>query len=91
MFDCSGTKRGSVFTIVYSVGAKTVSEVLTAAARYSQLIPFVHYIPVSQQDLETDLPAKLAWARAHDAECARIAANAQQLAPPPQPAAEERD
>ena len=40
----------------------------------------MHYIPVDAERLEEDLPAKLAWARAHDAEARQIAANAQAFA-----------
>lgn len=47
---------------------------------FSQLVPFVHYIPLSLENIETDLPEKLAWALAHDEDCARIAANARQFA-----------
>jgi len=47
---------------------------------YSQMVPFVHYIPVDAQRLEEDLPAKLAWARAHDDEAKQIALNAKAFA-----------
>merc|ERR1719353_1681700 len=49
---------------------------------YSQMVPFVHYIPVDARRLEEDLPAKLAWARAHDDEARQIALN---LAHPVEP------
>jgi hypothetical protein len=47
---------------------------------FSELVPFVHYIPVDEERLEDDLPAKLQWAREHDAECKQIAANAKAFA-----------
>ena len=46
------------------------------------MVPFVHYIPVDAQRLEEDLPAKLAWARAHDDEAKQIALNAKAFPTP---------
>ena len=38
---------------------------------YSELVPFVHYIPVDAEHIEDDLPGKLRWALEHDAEYAQ--------------------
>merc|ERR1719199_1731871 len=44
------------------------------------LQPFVHYVPVDKADFEADLLRKLARAKAHDDEAARIAARGQSFA-----------
>ncbi len=45
---------------------------------YSQIHPWVHYIPVNE-DL-SDLIEKVLWAQSHDEECRRIASNSHQFA-----------
>lgn len=40
---------------------------------FDDLKPFVHYIPVKFETMEEDLPAKVQWAKAHDAEARGIA------------------
>jgi len=45
---------------------------------YDRLTPWRHYVPVNAD--MTDLVEKIAWCRAHDAECAAIAVNGQALA-----------
>jgi len=47
---------------------------------FDDLRPMEHYVPVSFENLETDLPAKVRWALAHDNECRRIAENAKLFA-----------
>lgn len=45
---------------------------------YDRLTPWRHYVPVNAD--MADLIEKIAWCRSHDAECAAIAANGQNLA-----------
>jgi len=45
---------------------------------YSQIQPWVHYIPVNE-DL-SDLVEKILWAQSHDEECRKIASNSHQFA-----------
>lgn len=40
---------------------------------FGDLRPWVHYVPVSRERLESDLAEKVRWARANDAEAERIA------------------
>jgi len=47
---------------------------------YSELVPFVHYIPVDAEHIEDDLPGKLRWALEHDAECKQMAVKAKEFA-----------
>merc|ERR1719377_198207 len=47
---------------------------------FDDLRPMEHYVPVSFENLETDLPSKVRWALAHDDECRRIAENAKSFA-----------
>lgn len=47
---------------------------------FGDLKPMEHFIPVSFERLEEDLPAKVRWARAHEQECRKIAERARLFA-----------
>jgi len=47
---------------------------------YSSLEPWVHYVPVSRENLAEDLMKRVTWARAHDKECQKIAGAAVEFA-----------
>lgn len=47
---------------------------------FEDLRPWVHYVPVSRDTLEEDLPNKVLWARANDVEAAAIAARGEAFA-----------